>query len=577
MVLPLPKRLAIRMQTLTDEERFLCSFRPLYALSKMFAFWTFTVSVTRDGDRSVVVGFRKSRSGTLHFFVMLVLYSTFHLYINSTDTFSEKTAVDGQGQVEASFVSVVIDMYNRYSGLLLFWWLHLMAHVCQPTVIDILRGVMALDEQIRARLSVAPDHGRWCRNVCLHVIGIVLGIVLAETFNCIMYMSDFNPASEYCVVQCLISMLACSTIEIQYVALVQLIKNRLELINSLLGELSAYSDEQQNAWYGQFAPPLQTGTRNARKKRSPNWSRSLLEEIAPRRVGELRGERPPQRITPEPERQAIASLDSHRPVGKPTSEPSIPAGEQRWQQIKRLQHKIITVSEAPPSHASSGSGEPPIVPIATSQFPLLVASLMNSQSKASDHIRMKIINDIKNLYTHLHLLSLNINRAYGAQLIFILMTLFVTLTTLLYYCTMKLLRILLLGRHTAMRDLTTPFEDVLSTLSWILIATVRILRLCSVCNGTKNEAQHVGSLIQGLGWKTHCSATKSAVRRLSLQLLQQRFEFSAGGLLSIDHGLMFNIVGSLATFLLILVQFDIAQGGAKWKPSTEPPANSTAQ
>ncbi|XP_035795055.1 uncharacterized protein LOC118468398 [Anopheles albimanus] len=511
MVLSPLKRLAIRNQTLTDEERFLRSLRPLYALSKMFAFWSFTVSVAQDGERSAVV-FLKSRSGTVHFFVMLLLYSTFHLYINSTDAFSEKTAVDGDGHAEVSFVSVVIDMYNRYSGLLLFWWLHLMAHVSQPTVIDILSGVVVIDEQIRARLSVAPNHGRWCRNVCLHVAAIFLAIVLAETFNCIMYMSDYIAESRYCIFQCLISMLACSTIEIQYVALVQLIKTRLELLNSLLGELSVYSDEEQNAWYGKFAP-LRTDTKNDHQKRPYYWSPSLLEEITPRRVG-CRGERPPQRITPEPALQATG-LDSH--------------------------------------------------------------SLMNSQSKASDHIRMKIINDIKNLYTHLHLLSLNINRAYGAQLIFILMTLFVTLTTLLYYCTMKLLRILLLGRYTAMRDLMAPFDDVLSTLSWICIATVRILRICSVCTRTKNEALQVGSLIQGLGWKTHCSATKSAVRRLSLQLLQQRIEFSAGGLLSIDHGLMFNIVGSLATFLLILVQFDIAQGGAKWKPTTEPPANSTAQ
>ncbi|KFB46222.1 AGAP007756-PA-like protein [Anopheles sinensis] len=116
------------------------------------------------------------------------------------------------------------------------------------------------------------------------------------------------------------------------------------------------------------------------------------------------------------------------------------------------------------------------------------------------------------------------------------------------------------------------------------------------------------------------------VRVLSLQLQQQRIEFTAGGLFAIDHGLMFNvsmnkpsswelaptlgfppaqrnrsvkylpsvivfhfhnprpqpgrslchrtqIVGSLATYLLILIQFDIAQNGAKWKSDpTERPA-----
>lgn len=100
------------------------------------------------------------------------------------------------------------------------------------------------------------------------------------------------------------------------------------------------------------------------------------------------------------------------------------------------------------------------------------------------------------------------------------------------------------------------------------------------------------------------------VRLLSLQLHQQRIEFTASGLFTIDHGLMFNvsircyppglpspchnhrvcgvkylpsvivsicytplrqIVGSLATYLLILIQFDIAQNGAKWKTELRAP------
>uniref|UniRef100_A0A182WQX8 Uncharacterized protein n=1 Tax=Anopheles minimus TaxID=112268 RepID=A0A182WQX8_9DIPT len=258
-----------------------------------------------------------------------------------------------------------------------------------------------------------------------------------------MYMSDFIPASEYCIFQCFITMLTSATVEIQYVAFVQLIKNRLQLINELLAELGAYSTDQEQTDY-----------------------------------------------------------------------------------------------------------EP------------------------CEHIRMKIINDVKNLYTHLHLLSLNINKAYGAQLIFILMTLFVTLTTLLYYCTMKLFRMLWMGRWASSDELMLTFWNVLSTLSWACISTFRILRICNVCNSAKNEAQKIGSLIHGLGWETNCPDTKSMVRILSLQLQQQRIEFTAGGLFTIDHGLMFNIVGSLATYLLILIQFDIAQNGAKWK--AEQPAVNTS-
>ncbi|XP_052864415.1 putative gustatory receptor 2a [Anopheles cruzii] len=436
--LPLPPKLEDH-----SRESFVRCVRPLYFLSKVFALWCFTVQ-WKNHPQARQSAFRTSRWCVFHSLAVLMLYSTFHLYTNYADSYgqpkgggvaTESPETTARGEV--NFVSVVIDVYNRYSGLVLFWLLHAVAFIRRRTVVDIMRAVLCIDEQFHDRLSIAPDHGAWCRFVCLHIALIFLAIGLCEWYNCVMYISDFKPASEYCIFQCLTTMLTSTTVQIQYVALVQLIKTRLALISRLLVELDDYGREQANA-------------------------------------------------------------------------------------------------------------------------------------------RMKIINDIKNLYTHLHLLSLNINQAYGAQLIFILMTLFVTLTTLLYHCTMKLLRMLLLGRHATFETLRPLFWEVLSTLSWICIATVSILRICSVCDSTKNEVRLVGSLIHGLGWSTDCSFTKSTVRTLSLQLLQQRIEFSAGGLFAIDHGLMFNIVAALATFLLILVQFDIAQGGDKWKTLEATARNGTA-
>ncbi|EAA43974.3 AGAP007756-PA [Anopheles gambiae str. PEST] len=423
-----------------SRQQFLRCFRPLHILSSTFALWPF------GGWSS-----RFNRCSTLYVLAVVTAYSAFHLYINYTDAYSVGTGEDGgkpgpdstptvdrQQQVEANFVSIVIDVYNRYSGLILFWLLHAVALANHRSLTAIVLGVLLLDEQIADRLSVVPKHGQWCRFICLHMTFVFLCIGFAEWYNCIMYMSDFIPASEYCIFECFITMLTSSTVELQYVAFVQLIKNRLQLINDLLVDLLRAADHLQ-----------------------------------------------------------------------PTA--------------------------------------------------------------CERHIRAKIINDIKNLYTHLHLLSLNINKAYGAQLIFILMTLFVTLTTLLYYCTMKLFRMLWLGQWATPAELLPTFWEVLSTLSWAFISTFRILRICNVCNSAKNEAQKIGSLIHGLGWKTNCPDTKSMVRLLSLQLHQQRIEFTASGLFTIDHGLMFNIVGSLATYLLILIQFDIAQNGAKWKTELRAP------
>uniref|UniRef100_A0A182J662 Gustatory receptor n=1 Tax=Anopheles atroparvus TaxID=41427 RepID=A0A182J662_ANOAO len=511
----------------SSRKSFLRCLRPLHYLSCVFGLWPF-LSLQRCSEATV----HPSAWCPVYSLLLMVTYSAFHLYINYTDAYGA-----AMGSAEGNFVSMVIDIYNRYSGLVLFWLLHIGALVTGRTLTHTFSGLMLVDEQIAQRLSVTPDHPRWCRFICLHMALIFLAIGFSEWYNCIMYMSDFIPASEYCIFQCYITMLTSSTVEIQYMALVEVIKSRLRLINELLAQLNDYDADQERTHYEQF----QVGARPSLVHPGERWpyvkaphsgpsANFLLDEIsatyAARRSAVVR-----------PSATICTPLPSLAPV------PATSRGDQqRWQKIKRLQHKIITVNQAPPPGPAPVDG-------GRTQFPLLVASLLNSQSGACEHIRLKIINDIKNLYTHLHLLSLNINKAYGAQLIFILMTLFVTLTTLLYYCTMKLFRMLWLGQRPSHGDLITTFWEVLSTLSWAFISTFRILRICSVCNAAKTE-----------------------VRMLSLQLQQQRIEFTAGGLLTIDHGLMFNIVGSLATYLLILIQFDIAQNGAKWKAEPSPPA-----
>lgn len=255
---------------------------------------------------------------------------------------------------------------------------------------------------------------------------VFLCIGFAEWYNCIMYMSDFIPASEYCIFECFITMLTSSTVELQYVAFVQLIKNRLQLINDLLVELTAYGTDEEQAHYERFRRDAKPPDRGE----TVSTTLELLSEISS--------------ATAKPHHQSRTGPIERAANANTTAphEPSIPRGGGRWHKIKRQQHKIITVNQAAPSVVMPPRTQKTPLP---DQFPLLVASLLRAadhlQPTACErHIRAKIINDIKNLYTHLHLLSLNINKAYGAQLIFILMTLFVTLTTLLYYCTMKLFR-----------------------------------------------------------------------------------------------------------------------------------------
>uniref|UniRef100_A0A182UF40 Gustatory receptor n=1 Tax=Anopheles melas TaxID=34690 RepID=A0A182UF40_9DIPT len=421
---------------------------------------------------------------TVYVLAVVTTYSAFHLYINYTDAYSVGTGEDGgkpgpdstptvdrQQQVEANFVSIVIDVYNRYSGLILFWLLHAVALANHRSLTAIVLGVLLLDEQIADRLSVVPNHGQWCRFICLHMTFVFLCIGFAEWYNCIMYMSDFIPASEYCIFECFITMLTSSTVELQYVAFVQLIKNRLQLINDLLVELTAYGTNEEQAHYERFRrdakPPDRGETVSSRLE--------LLSEISS--------------ATAEPHHQSRSGPIERAANANTTAphEPSIPRGGGRWHKIKRQQHKIITVNQAAPSVVMPPRTQKTPLP---DQFPLLVASLL----RGADHLQP---------------------------------------TAMLW-----------LGQWATPAELLPTFWEVLSTLSWAFISTFRILRICNVCNSAKNE------------------------------LHQQRIEFTASGLFTIDHGLMFNIVGSLATYLLILIQFDIAQNGAKWK--TELPTRGMA-
>uniref|UniRef100_A0A182TC57 Uncharacterized protein n=1 Tax=Anopheles maculatus TaxID=74869 RepID=A0A182TC57_9DIPT len=148
-----------------SRHQFLRCFRPLHILSSAFALWPFTVAL--DGWMKPG-GSLYTRWSILYVAVIVTAYSAFHLYINYTDAYgmtpSEPTAGNAQ-QVEANFVSIVIDIYNRYSGLILFWLLHTVALATQRSLVAIVAGVLTIDEQIAQRLSLVPNHMHWCRFV----------------------------------------------------------------------------------------------------------------------------------------------------------------------------------------------------------------------------------------------------------------------------------------------------------------------------------------------------------------------------------------------------------------------------
>lgn len=55
----------------------------------------------------------------------------------------------------------------------------------------------------------------------------------------------------------------------------------------------------------------------------------------------------------------------------------------------------------------------------------------------------------------------------------------------------------------------------------------------------------------------------------SIQLLNQDLDITAYGLFKIDYTLIFSVVASTASYLIILIQFQLAKSKSDYRPSDE--------
>lgn len=74
------------------------------------------------------------------------------------------------------------------------------------------------------------------RNIKIGLVSIIAVISTLEYFNCLMFIQSDKPYNEYCIIMCLVPFIVNCITEIQFIAYMQLLKNRLELINNFFGQ-----------------------------------------------------------------------------------------------------------------------------------------------------------------------------------------------------------------------------------------------------------------------------------------------------------------------------------------------------
>lgn len=146
--------------------------RPLHLVSRLLSLNPFGVSY---GSGKVV---RISTVGIVQCVVACIAYGVFHLYTTYSDDFdttehaknvtrnatdvSEESAHEKQ---ERNFVSVMIDMYNRYFGLGLYWILVSGAVGNRRILVNFMESLQQVDETFETKLNVAVNNLHWKRLV----------------------------------------------------------------------------------------------------------------------------------------------------------------------------------------------------------------------------------------------------------------------------------------------------------------------------------------------------------------------------------------------------------------------------
>ncbi|CRL04888.1 CLUMA_CG017939, isoform A [Clunio marinus] len=378
-------------------------------------------------------------------------------------------------------------MYNKYCGLILNCTLIIVGFFQQTNIANINMIFEEIEEFFLVKLKIKIKNSKTLRFVYLQTIVIFSALIYTEMTNCLMYIGPTIGLSvdRACIVICLTPMMTTAMVECQLFAYFLLMKERLSIINQ-----SIYRYKFNLRSNDIFQEPIEDVNQCIDVKKQIFF---ITELMRPHKIND--------KIMKKSHKSSASKL---KPLLMTT-----------WRFFKNIlqfrEHRIFV-----------------------NNFEEAFKTVVENSNFHSDHNYIDRISSLEIIYTKLYEISDLINNAYGIQTIAIIAVQFITLTTMMYHCTMKVIRILSTELSDVENDET--LEEVTSTVMWIAIYMYKLFSLCYCIHATNDE-----------------------IKMFLLKLLQQRIKFTPYGLFDIDLGLFSMITGAVVTYILILIQFDIAQ------------------
>ncbi|EZA47645.1 ObirGr6 [Ooceraea biroi] len=152
---------------------------------------------------------------------------------------------------------------------------------------------------------------------------------------------------------------------------------------------------------------------------------------------------------------------------------------------------------------------------------------------------------VKQVHLELVKASRTTNEAYGLQILFSMTISFVFITTLLYYA----YTILWLDLSKEEFQL-----EMMPIVGWVIFYSSKVLVINHACSLTSAEAASTGDIICELYEPATSREFRAEIRDFTLQLIQNPLIFTACGFFTLDHTFIHGVIGSVTTYLVILIQ-----------------------
>ncbi|XP_066586170.1 putative gustatory receptor 28b isoform X2 [Prorops nasuta] len=186
-----------------------------------------------------------------------------------------------------------------------------------------------------------------------------------------------------------------------------------------------------------------------------------------------------------------------------------------------------------------------------------VTSDLNQNSRTKENV--DTMRAAKQIHLELVKAARNTNDIYGVQILLSMTASFVLITSLLYNA--YIIIWLKLSSDEFKRE-------IIPLCCWIFFYATKIFAINHVCARASGEAANTGDIICELYEPSTSKEFRAEIRDFTLQLIQNPLTFTASGFFNLDYTFIHGVIGSVTTYLVILIQFGDIQ-----KPSAT--VNST--